>query len=234
MTSEFVAGQTQTFLEDGTLHFCEGTFPASMQFKANLSVHGHGTAILEGWTTGPIAKILTDGLDVHIDGLEFRNGAGEDYAVSYANVAGGLVCDGFSNLSIDNTKFVENSGSMGGALCANSCTVEIRNSDFESNEAVYGGAVYFASNSVTVENSTFTQNVSSEIGGGLYSNGSNINSSLVVANSQFTENSAKYGGGIGLMRVEGSYESLSFDSNAATGAGGGIFPADVRGTPVET
>ncbi|EAS01067.2 transmembrane protein, putative (macronuclear) [Tetrahymena thermophila SB210] len=68
---------------------------------------------------------------------------------------------------------------------------------FQNNLAMYGTAIYSSNCSLIVQNSQITSNQATDTAGGLYFySAENIQNTLKLINTQITQNSAKYAGGI--------------------------------------
>ena len=55
---------------------------------------------------------------------------------------GGLLCEGSSNVRIDDTVLQHNSAEIGGAIASVGCTIALHGSALLSNDADYGGAAH--------------------------------------------------------------------------------------------
>ena len=144
-----------------------------------------------------------------------------------------------SNLSVDNSSFLNNTtstevgvygiGSMGGAIAAFNSNTTISNSTFDGNKSLgagalwgYGGAVYAKSSNVSISNSILKNNVVSNdsvygAGGAIYLQ---TNSNLSITDTEITGNVATYGGAIqtynSFVNINVSADkSLSYSGNKA-------------------
>lgn len=103
------------------------------------------------------------------------------------------------NLTVNNTRFINNDAFNGGAICSN-FNITINNTVFDHNRATgYGGGAIntgFRSNGNYILNSNFTANTADNYGGALATSHSHIRNCI------FIENGARHGGAI---------YSLSFD-----------------------
>ena len=98
-------------------------------------------------------------------------------------------------------------------------TIELKNIVFKNGFAEFGGGVV-AANSVRVifTNCQFIGNKATEQGGAVYTQ---VDSTNTFRTCTFTNNSAPYGGGVYSARTSVSLQQCTFNSNTATGSGGG-------------
>jgi hypothetical protein len=180
---------------------------------------GHPSALIEGLT-------LTGGSNTQGGGVSVALGV-----VSNSVVAGNNATSG-GGVLLGNGGFVKNSSihgnnatSGGGAYCIyggqlDGCVVS-------NNTASTGGGIYF-SNGGTVRTSQISGNTATGSGGGIYlANGG------LIQNCVVSENSAANGGG--LYSSVGSRTTIvaqdsRFESNTATGSGGGVYQGNWGGT----
>ena len=153
---------------------------------------------------------------------------------------GGALYVVFSNVSIVNSKFTDNTAEIGGALFAYNSSLHVVGSTFSYNRAgviispetslsnnisdryLYqsGGVMVMTGSSFSITSSTFTSNSAANVGGVIYTSDSSFN----ITSSTLTNNSAATGGGV--MDTSGSsfnITSSSFTNNSAAAAGGGVM-----------
>ena len=237
ITSQFTATGSQDFLSAGEYHFCGATFPANITLSSSASIVGHDGAILEGNGQGPIVSVLTSSLNVEIRDITIQNGQGESFDEgNYNSTVGGVVCNALSSLSVSNTLFTQNFGGRGGAMMLRFCTVDVSDSTFNTNQADYGGAIFVDDATVSIQNSTFDDNTASDIGGALYAGLPNSTVILTLSGSSFHNNTANFGGAIGVMHSDVEFSDLTLTGNNSLTAGGGLFFAhsivDVSSTTI--
>ncbi len=136
-----------------------------------------------------------------------------------------------SNLSLTgNVSFANNRApfAMGGAIFALNSVVHCEgNVRFSNNYAITGGAMYIEKSVLNCQgNITFASNSATSRGGGMYAVDSTV---AVSGRSNYTENTAEEGGGMGLegttRLVLQSPVTINFYQNSAS-LGGGIFFLD--------
>ena len=135
-----------------------------------------------------------------------------------AEYGGGLLLKNNESF-VDKSSFNKNIASLGGAVYSNGVLTKISNSDFCENSAEYGGALSMKSNENFIEKSSFKKNFASVSGGAINSNVGLIK----ISDSSFTENSAKYGGGLLLKANENAVVKSTFTKNTASKSGGAIY-----------
>ena len=138
----------------------------------------------------------------------------------------------YCQLTIVNSRFVNNTGSNGGAIYFEDGHVMIAGSYFYHNSADSGngGAVYFLGGNITVLDSTFISNMANGGGGGAIYSGRRFTNVFLV-NNTFIGNSAAFCGVLDID--EFSHYSIAIDNsnftrNRAVGQvagvnGGGVF-----------
>ena len=118
----------------------------------------------------------------------------------------------------------------GGGIYAEFATVEVINSVIEDcvletepfGSTTWGGGVCSYFGSLTIEGSTIRNNVVDGEGGGVWC----TQSTLLVANSRITDNTAALGGGFLVAGGEASIDISSIHGNTALENGGGVFVGD--------
>ena len=143
---------------------------------------------------------------------------------------GGAIYADYGSLEIYNSTFNSNNASAGGAVYIDEdmLSMLLMNSTFEDNSAeTQGGAVYFDASS-SVVNCVFNNNtVIAGAGGGIYIEYFG-DPEVLVANSTFNGNVARYGGAINFDGVSLDVYNSTFISNRAVGVdvGGGAISAE--------
>lgn len=177
--------------------------------------------------------------------LEVTNSVFSNNSVSRGS-GGVLYAQYQTNASFDNVIFQNNSASSYGGVIFNDGTLNISNSTFSSNTASSGAAIY-NSNDVTLNDVKFIGNTGTSDAGAIYTTGDmNLTNGIfennsgetggaignygiigdglyaVISDSQFTGNSATYGGAI--YNWDDIYViDSSFQNNTAVEGGGAIF-----------
>ena len=127
------------------------------------------------------------------------------------NNAGAIGVTGVGEVSISDSKFINNSANRAGAIGADNGKISIENSVFTSNNAYEAGAIGTTGQSlVTIINSNFTQNKASRAGviG-------NEKGKSVIKNSNFISNSADYVGVLYLGGENSEVDRCKFFHNVA-------------------
>ena len=151
------------------------------------------------------------------------------------NIEGG---SGLVNLFLSDSTLGNNTATSGGALriyTNNMVSTLITNSCFTLNKASYGGAIYSEQwhgvSNLSISSSLFASNSASQFGGAI----ENMNSRLDLTGSDFSGNSARYGGAIfceatlnELAQVIISGSSLA--NNTSSYGGGGVCLEAYYGT----
>jgi len=155
----------------------------------------YGGAVYSGGDGG--GQLFMSHCSVDVDNCLFSGN------LSLAN-GGGQFFDSFSIVDINNSDFIANTADLdgGGIFCAADSNLQIHNCSFNENSAkwVYasGGGIYFGeiwqdNAKLLVENSSFTGN-QAKFGGGLYWYGEGAKVSIFESN--LVENTADHGGGM--------------------------------------
>ena len=187
----------------------------------NFTIDGQDKYTLDAKNLGGIFKV-TNGNTLTLKGLTLINGIADEGSAVY--VAKG------ATLIVDNVKFIDNAAKNGGAI-SNYGIVDIGHSLFDGNALTNvkgeGNAIY-SEGSLTINNTKFTNNprkLANRTNGDQTSGViANVNSNLNVYNSNFTNNSAIYGGVISSdSEIEAStvVDNCRFIEN--TGYDGGVI-----------
>lgn len=179
----------------------------SCEFHHNLAHDsGGGIACEKAWKT-------TEGPE--LNGCLFRGN-------SAATFGGGVYTRKTVEFIIDTCEFDENEARHGGGYYStNDEELTLTASTFTSNRARTGAGSFFISSEVSGEDNIWTNNKSVDSGGAIFSDG---DTSLILNNGEFRENSAKDGGAVYLMSYSiPEFNGIQFISNHALNAGGAVF-----------
>ncbi len=205
----------------GTLRYCLNNLVSGTAADTNtITFSVTGTITLTGTLpdiengvtiTGPGANLLT------------ISGAGL-YQVMTIGASGGSPTVGISELTIANGNTASSNGG-GGVYVKGLGSLTVADCAFTGNQAYGdGGAIsYDSGGTLDVTGSTFTGNSSSDDAGGAIVG--SYYSSLVVANSTFSGNSAISAGAVFVASLSsGNFSNSTFSGNSATiGRGGAIY-----------
>ena len=198
---------------NATIYIMEGTYyDVNMTVANNLTISAYEGAnvILDGNKNGYIfdaSKKLT------IIGLTLQNGTGKG---SNSNSIGGVIISN-DDITIINSKFINNTAKTGGAIYA-STNVNIINSTFINNTAIADGGAILCIENCNIVNSSYDNN-KALTGGAIYTFNNQISYSI------FKNNSATNAGVIystGSCKINNSI----FESNNATNFGGVIYSTE--------
>ena len=184
----------------GSLTLLEGcTFDGNV--IANQSDESHGGAVLYSNSTKTTPLISGCIITNNMKDIPHRGGTG---GYSGSLITGAITS--LNSLSIEGTRFENNSGQNGGAVFFTGDELSISGSTFIDNFAFYGGAIYFDGGSADIMNSTFKRNNAKGTGdskedcsrgGALFSAQTSAQATdLKVKNSIFEDNGAAIGGAI--------------------------------------
>ena len=146
------------------------------------------------------------------------------FTANHAYERGGAINLHASAVNVNNSKFFDNTAIDGGALfvSGSGITNYVLYSVFEGNNATggHGGAIEWIASEGYIEASNFTRN-SADYGGALYFNGASHNSSVI--NVRFEGNNATYNGGaIDWDATGGKLYNTTFISNYAGAYGAAL------------
>ncbi|MCB9779611.1 MAG: putative metal-binding motif-containing protein [Alphaproteobacteria bacterium] len=217
--------------DDGTLHFCDGTFYTTLELAHDVEVVGHGEVTLNARGSGSVVTVDGSALAVGLTDLTLTEGNGSSALLSVSGGAGGgLACDdGDSIITVTRVQFEDNTASYGGAVAIGECTALIEDSVLSGNSGYNGGAVYQRGGLVRLVDSTVEDNTATNLGGG----GAVVRDAAVagtplieISDSYFLDNSAGAAGALYLGDrtegiCEGSGDGAGFWGNTTTGSGTG-------------
>ncbi|MBN2591232.1 MAG: right-handed parallel beta-helix repeat-containing protein [Sedimentisphaerales bacterium] len=151
-----------------------------------------------------------------IDGFTIRAGNAND--TSYQNGSG--IYNYYSDTTVRNCTFIENSASNGGGIYNYSCEPTITNCKFLDNMADNdGGGIYNYRSNITLTNCTINGNITVGDGSGIFNSSCNP----TLTNCTFSSNTSQSdGGGIFNDYSDPEITDCSFSSNQALNDGGGI------------
>ena len=157
------------------------------------------------------------------DGLPTGDGTGDAWGSLINNRANYYYTSGVASfINFDGCVFEDSATEYGGAIYLTNASTTIKNSKFINITSYsYGGAIAIEEGgNLTVINTTFT-NCSSmnDAGGAIYSR----NTDLYVYNSSFENCSATFGGAIAQLESTITVENSNFTNNTAQYEGGAIF-----------
>ncbi len=159
--------------------------------------------------------------------------------VSTQGYAGGVGLEFPASLLVTNSSFTENHGAQGGAisvLAESELIIELADSSFSSNGTDYDGGVLQVYRSdpfdelpdatISIDNCSFTDNVAEHEGGVLHLGGE-LDYSVLVSNSQFSDNSAVQSKGGAIEMIGEGDTSIaishsSFEGNCAVNVGSAL------------
>ena len=146
---------------------------------------------------------------------------------------GSTICMFNSNVTLEKSSFIGNTGMRGGVLYAENSKICSLSSVYSNNRATYynyvvytgeGGVAYILSATLFLDSCTFSNNEASLYGGGLYL----WNVSVVAVNCEFQNNSAGDYGGVADVDNDSvlTLKHCNFSSNRANTSYGGVVNAD--------
>ena len=127
-------------------------------------------------------------------------------------VSGGALYTSFSNVSIIDSKFVQNKANVGGAIAALNSSLHITRSTYENNQAHFGGVITTCESTVSIYNSTFTGNTAVFRGGVMETHKAMIS----ISSSTMTNNSAFEAGAVSVYETFFIISATNFTNNSAS------------------
>ena len=233
----------QVWVRQGTYTAFSGSDPAVVVLRARVAVYGG----FDGTETQLSARAVTVGgstidaqsarrgvevaeyaKDSRLDGFTVVNGS------ATAEGGGGLYALGADGLVVEGCVFNSNStidtGPGGGLLLRAAKSVALYDTQLTNNQAYSGGGAYFdGCVAAVVSNCTFSSNLArGEKGGAIVARGGGASTQTIsVARSNFTSNSAPWGGAIALelAALHATIDDTTFKSNFSNGglSGGGAI-----------
>ena len=231
-----------TALEISSLHFSGCALLIELAFS-KLYVH-IAECVFENWTTSNPEYYA-----INIDGSNFPSGLITISNCTFSSNNGSIathfhdyVSFAFFHLMIKNAVFQDNEvkHGSGGAVYIKSNNLTVYNSQFVNNRAGGGGGALFADGVINLLLSTtlFSNNIASEDsscdfcnGGALLLTSSPFGGNATINDCQFSNNSAKSGGAMGVAGITGTINAetsmklanVSFIFNGAAVDGGAIY-----------
>lgn len=214
-----IKNATGTVSEGGTVNIADGVYSeennTNIIINKNMTIKGQSKdgTIINGSDSAQIF-LIQSGVNVTIHNLTLANSmAGDDENMGYGGVIenygtltvknsiftsntamfGGAVYNG-GNLTVNDCIFTDNGAYIGGAI-SNFGTLNVNSSNFSGNIADLGGAIANIGN-LTVINAGFINNTANLVGGAIYTDGGTSITPLTVSDSNFTDNTAMFGGAI--------------------------------------
>lgn len=197
-------------LKDGVSLF--GGFGGDETSRSERDWIAHRT-ILDGGAAPRSVIFVPSSASATIDGFTIQNGTGTNYSWLRSIEGGGILGLQYSNLTIANNVFRNNTAVYGGGLSIKEfSTATIYNNIFYGNSASReGGGIALTNSHGTVANNTIVGN-SAEAGGGILS----WNSDADIVNNNLTGNTANplYGGGaVDILHNSGTVPLPYFGNN---------------------
>ena len=196
----------------------------------NLVIDGNGKTI----DASNLSRIfIITGNNIKLKNIIFKNGLVEDNYYRKSNIHGGAIqINNYSDLTIENCKFLNNSSeNNGGAIQVNrDANTVMKNCEFKNNTSNYDGGAINNNGETCIMDSTLYDNIAKKpnaTGGGAIMNSyGNLN----IENSKFCRNSASrnssghrgYGGAILNYKASLSIEECDFLNNFAEWWGAAI------------
>ena len=198
-------------LKDGVSLF--GGFGGTEASRAERNWNVHRTILDGAGAPGSVIFVPSAVSATTIDGFTIQNGTGTNYSWLRSVEGGGILGLQYSNLTIANNVFRNNTAVYGGGLSIKeNSTVSIYNNIFSGNSASQGGGIALTNSHGTVANNTVVGNSAASSGGGILSWNSDAN----FVNNNVTSNTADpfYGGGaVYVMHNSGTIPFPRFDNN---------------------
>ncbi len=201
----------------------------------NSSNFNHNTSFFAGSSGGAIDALLEASIAINNSLLTYNIAERNGGAVH--GVSAGTITISNSTLNYNVLPTVIIGDESGGAVGAINTNLTISNSIFQNNSSPIGGGAVFFHNpfddgevyKLNVSNCTFTNNSTGPVGGGginIFGITPHAGSQAAVSNSVFNNNVGGNGGGVSVDSLPTQLSNLSFNSNQAWVAGGGLFVSD--------
>jgi len=200
------SGEVPTiFAKEGERHFTVNSGKLTLE---NVELKG-------GSPSGDGGAIKLSGGELETNNVKFTdNTAGTKGGAIYVN-------DGNSKLTLSNSLFSGNQGTVGGAISIiNADTISISESDFNSNTAATGdGGAIESSEDISLTNTAFLENNANAGDGGAIKMSS---AKLTASGSSFRKNRAKRGGAFKTNSGAVDFSNMVLEENEAVEDGGAI------------
>jgi hypothetical protein len=230
----------------GSILSVTGTCLGNYTINKNLTLVGHGPAVLDGQQAG-ITLTVSSGTEVELDHLTITDGnatsadlAGDGGGINNSGAltlnqstvnnntalsyGGGIYNSYSAALTLNQTTVSSNNGGVFGGGIYNNNTMTLIGSSVSENSTVYGGGGIFSCcgyTPVTLTNSTIDDNTATAgSGGGIF----NLLDSETLQNSAVSGNTAALeGGGINNNAGTTTLDNSTVTSNTALSGQGGYF-----------
>ena len=205
----------------GALWLCPGTYHNSLEVTHDIDIMSIGGPVtLDAGGAASVITVRGDGLEVQISGLVLEGGAATTSTALVPDrpAGGGLLCEGSSNVRIDDTVLQHNSAGIGGAIASVGCTIALHGSALLSNDADYGGAAHLVYTALALNDTMVADNTAVHVGGALYGS---VGSDIAINDSTLAYNEALNGAAV--MLYDGELSCTS------SGAGRAGFVGNVSG-----
>ncbi|MEO1518201.1 MAG: choice-of-anchor Q domain-containing protein [Bacteroidota bacterium] len=153
---------------------------------------------------------------------------GSTFSDNVSGQRGAVTIFDSDSVTVSNSTFTDNLATDGGAMyIALVPSGFLTNNVFEGNEAsgFGGGAILTLSANYNTTDCVFDQNAAPTIGGAVYNGLASIRT---VDNCTYTSNEAAFGGGVGDVQGEATYNGCRFEANTAGTSGGGHLSAFIQ------
>ena len=204
-------------------------------------VEGRGTALVLNEVIA--ASIMESSILSNTYGSTFEYHEISNFTISQATLnylylkrgllltVGGALYTAFSNVSIVNSKFTDNTAEIGGALFACNSSLHVVGSTLSYNRACFGRVMITSESSVNIDSSTFSKNAAMLSGRTFTNNSSAYNGGVIctfdfsfnITSSAFANNAADNGGIMVAFRSSFTIIGINFTNNNATDGGDAIF-----------
>ena len=160
-------------------------------------------------------SIACSAVRAHNTNLSITNSAfNRNSAIS--NRLGSTICMFNSNVTLEKSSFIGNTGMTGGVLYAENSKIISLSSVYSNNRVTdHGGVAYIQSATFFLNSCTFINNKSNKDGGALYL----LYGSVSAVDCEFQSNSADGGGVLQLIDSHAEFSSSSFVDNQANNSG---------------
>ncbi|MDG4716640.1 choice-of-anchor Q domain-containing protein [Winogradskyella marincola] len=169
----------------------------SQIFKNNITLSGNGkdTTILQMEAGANQRHLFSDGKNLTIEGIHFKDGNAQVISESQTSSSGGAILVANANLNISHSKFSNNtSTAYGGAIIMISGNLTSKHSEYINNTATNGGAILISAGNITSTNNLYAKNNGSIQAGTIYLTES---SNSIFTNDALVDNTSNDRSGIG-------------------------------------
>ncbi len=224
-SAEWVGGGLCAF--DSTLYLTENTF------QDNSAKHRGGGAVYVQSSTLNLTRNIfkrnsaeTEGGGLFVHYNNTINLTRNIFQSNSATLGGSLYVGLKYSVTLNDDYFTDSYGKLGGAiLAADNSKVKMSTVVIENSRAQYGGGIAALDSKLELLERTIIDNNTANFGGGLYAYASKVH-----INANFTNNSAKDGGG-GIYASEGNFSftgNTTIRNNVAFNGGGLLLSVDSK------